>query len=479
MRVRARQRRSRKKNNKIPWKLLGMLSILCLVILLLFQFNAVQKKMDEKMITLKVNDEKVKEGQEKPVFSAVASTEDDKEFVLNQETGYRLQDLIDELNRGIGYTIECESDGSVEGTYPIKAELTSEITTPLYAEWLGKVRIEIEDGTFLVENAMGTWDGDRFKTWEGTYLKEDFVTSKGKTYYFDSNGEKSTGWKEIMGQKYFFNEDGSMKIGWYKSSKGTYYFDDDGRMYCGWLDQKKERYYFDYDGKMLTGKQKIGTAKCEFDDKGRLQKMVGGIDPEKPMIALTFDDGPGKYTDALLTELEKNESHATFFMLGINVVKYPDSVKRMLEIGCELGNHSYNHPNLTQLSEEEVQEQVETTNRLISDAAGRPATVLRPPYGAVNDTVASNVHMPMILWSVDTLDWKTRNADKTVEHVLSHLEDGEIILFHDIYPQTVEAVTKLIPLIKEKGYQLVTVSELSQARNIKMADGTRYTNFSR
>ena len=141
---------------------------------------------------------------------------------------------------------------------------------------------------------------------------------------------------------------------------------------------------------------------------------------DQPMIALTFDDGPGKYTSKLLDALEQYGAHATFFMVGKNVPKYPEEVKRMLEIGCELGNHSYDHAQLTKLTPEGIQGQVNDTNGEIEKVVGKSATLLRPPYGAVDDNVKQNVGMPMILWSVDTLDWKTKDVNATIENVLTN-----------------------------------------------------------
>ena len=195
------------------------------------------------------------------------------------------------------------------------------------------------------------------------------------------------------------------------------------------------------------------------------------------MIALTFDDGPGKYTSTLLDTLEQYGAHATFFMVGKNVPKYPDEVKRMLEVGCELGNHSYDHAQLTKITPEEIQGQVNNTNGEIENAAGSPATLLRPPFGAVDDNVKQNVGMPMILWSVDTLDWKTKDANATIENVLTNAEDGDIILMHDIHEQSVEAAIQLIPALQEKGYKLVTVSEMAKARGVKLENGEKYFGF--
>ena len=102
---------------------------------------------------------------------------------------------------------------------------------------------------------------------------------------------------------------------------------------------------------------------------------------------------------------------------------------------------------------------------------------MRPPYGAISQTVKENVDMPMILWNIDTLDWKTRDAEKTIENVMENVKDGDIILLHDIHTETIDAAIKLIPMLQEEGYQLVTVSELAGAKGIKMEKGAKYTDF--
>ena len=137
----------------------------------------------------------------------------------------------------------------------------------------------------------------------------------------------------------------------------------------------------------------------------------------------------------------------------------------MLKDGNELGNHSYDHQQLTKIDAEAIAKEVNDTNENIKNICGSPATVLRPPYGAINDTVKSSVGMPMILWNVDTLDWKTRNTQSTIDEVMRDLKDGDIILMHDIHTQTVDAALQLIPKLEEEGYQLVTVSEMAADKN--------------
>ena len=202
----------------------------------------------------------------------------------------------------------------------------------------------------------------------------------------------------------------------------------------------------------------------------------GEIDPSLPMLAITFDDGPGKYTDEILDCLEKYGARATFFVQGKNVAGYSSVVKRAVEIGCEIGNHTWDHKSLTTLSSGQISSEISNTNNAVYRAAGVYPSIYRPPYGAYNNSVLSSVAMPAILWSVDTLDWKTRDADKTFASVRNGAADGAIILMHDIHAPTAKAAVRIIPYLLKQGYQLVTVSELIEAKKGSPVSGKVYNN---
>ena len=205
----------------------------------------------------------------------------------------------------------------------------------------------------------------------------------------------------------------------------------------------------------------------------------GSVDPSRPMIALTFDDGPAAPDNRILAALEAVGGRATFFMVGQNVKGHPDIIRRMMADGCELGNHSWSHPQLNKLSAGEVRSQINRTNDAIAAVAGHGATVMRCPYGATGGSVKSvlgDMGYASILWSIDTLDWKTRNASSTVSSVLNNVKDGDIILMHSLYNQTAAAVETMVPELVRRGYQLVTVSELAAARG-GMKAGTNIGSF--
>lgn len=195
------------------------------------------------------------------------------------------------------------------------------------------------------------------------------------------------------------------------------------------------------------------------------------------MVALTFDDGPSKYTDRILDTLAKYNGKATFFVVGNNVGAHADVLKRAYDMGMEIGNHTMTHPNLKSLSEDAVNRELTGAANKISDIIGVKPTLLRPPYGNYNSTVSSVSGTPLILWSIDTLDWKTRNADKTVSCVLNEVKDGSIILMHDLYDATAAAAERIIPELTKRGYRLVTVSELARAKGCTLTNGKAYRSF--
>lgn len=206
-----------------------------------------------------------------------------------------------------------------------------------------------------------------------------------------------------------------------------------------------------------------GTFLTHYRFQGFGASNPNDIDTNAPMVAFTFDDGPNpSCTQRILDVLNANYSHATFFVVGTNAENYPDLLKAISASGSEIGNHTYNHKDLTTLSTSDVEEQIDKVNRAVKKATGENTTVIRPPYGAYNDKVMNQLEEPVILWDLDTEDWDSRNAKKIVDNVMSQIKDGDIVLMHDIYDSTAEAVEILVPRLKEQGYQIVSVSEMAK-----------------
>lgn len=191
------------------------------------------------------------------------------------------------------------------------------------------------------------------------------------------------------------------------------------------------------------------------------------VDPNRPMVALTFDDGPTNHTSQILELLFKYDSAATFFVVGSRVNNYPNVMRRIVETGSEVANHTWSHPFLTRLSSSQIFNEIESTNRVIHSSVGVTPTLIRPPYGAMNDyVVAAYPTLQYIMWNIDTSDWSHRNADTTTAIIKRYVADGAIVLMHDLVPSTAQSMEVIIPYLVSRGYQLVTVSELLEARGI-------------
>lgn len=184
-----------------------------------------------------------------------------------------------------------------------------------------------------------------------------------------------------------------------------------------------------------------------------------------PYIAMTFDDGPhNANTPRLLDMLKERKIHATFFMCGENVVQYPALLKRMVAEGHEVANHSWNHPQLTKLNDEAVRSQLQRTHDAIVAACGVKPTIMRPPYGAFTERqqrwAMGEFGYKCILWDVDPLDWKVRNAAHVQSEILKQTVAGSIVLSHDIHKTTVDAMPATLDALAAKGFKFLTVSEL-------------------
>lgn len=200
------------------------------------------------------------------------------------------------------------------------------------------------------------------------------------------------------------------------------------------------------------------------------------IDPDKPMIALTFDDGPSRlYTSIILEVLKRNDAVATFFVVGTQAEKNKDILERIISYGNEIGNHSYSHKDLTDLSDEALSKELDSTDKIVNEATGYTPTLLRPPHGFQNEELNKKIYKPIILWSLDTRDWESRDHDMVSENILTNVKDGDIVLMHDIYESTSDAVQIVVPELKERGYQFVTVSELFRYRNNELNEGNVYS----
>lgn len=192
---------------------------------------------------------------------------------------------------------------------------------------------------------------------------------------------------------------------------------------------------------------------------------VSSVHVDGPYIALTFDDGPNqKLTPRLLDLLAQHHIHATFFVVGENAAQYPEILQRAVREGHEIGNHTWSHPNLAKISEENVRSQIKRTEEAITSAIGSRPTLFRPPYGSVTPRQKHFIHdelgYEIILWEVDPLDWKNPGPNVVSSRILKETRPGSIVLAHDIHAQTIQAIPATLTELEAKGFKFVTVSEL-------------------
>lgn len=209
---------------------------------------------------------------------------------------------------------------------------------------------------------------------------------------------------------------------------------------------------------------------------------------EDKLVALTYDDGPHSvYTEKILDILEENGATATFFVVGYNIEKNINTIRRAQAIGCEIGNHTNDHKILTKCTDAEIRTQVDTPNEKIKEHTDVKMSLFRAPGGEFKG-VTDKIGMPLIQWSIDTEDWKykdaahkdrteeQRNADlrRIADDVVQNAEKGDIILMHDIYNFTADLSAIIIPELTEKGFKVVSVSEMYETYGKTLKDGEVY-----
>ena len=459
--IRSRSKKYRRRVRNIRVGL--TLFVICLIAVAIPVIREMLRKPAQ--ITIQVADVEVTQGTALPSYTADVKIQDKDKNKLTKT--YTAEDFAKDLQKGKDITISSKADSNIEGTYVITAKLSEKIKKELNGAWKKKAQVTIRNGTCTVKNPIGVWNGNKFKKYDGTYVTSDFVVSKGNTYYFDADGNKVTGWQTIENALYCFDKKGIMqKSRWITTDDGRAYLSDDGKALIGWQSIDGKEYYFDSKGIAATGELKLGLEKCKFSESGELlSKEKTEIDPGKPMVALTFDDGPRKgSTELIVDALKKVNGRATFFVVGQMVEQSPDLVKKAVEAGCQIGNHTYDHANLNKLGAYGVRTEVNKCSNAVYAAAGVYPMIGRPPYGSVNQTVRNAVNIPWFNWNVDTLDWKNRDANYVYNYVINNVKDGQVILMHDLHPTTAQAMVKAIPKLHEMGYQLVTIDEMAKVK---------------
>lgn len=216
--------------------------------------------------------------------------------------------------------------------------------------------------------------------------------------------------------------------------------------------------------KGISLNQKEGKTEDETASENLKEAMdcvSSSMEREAPKIALTFDDGPSSHcTGRLLDGLKERGVKATFFLIGKNAKENPELVKRLDEEGHLIGNHTYNHVEITRLSDEEAKKELMDTDAVISSITGKHVEYMRPPFGVWQDELEKELDVMPVLWSIDPLDWTTKNVDEIVNKVVTEAEENDIILLHDCYDSSVDAAIRIIDILQERGFEFVTADEL-------------------
>lgn len=204
-------------------------------------------------------------------------------------------------------------------------------------------------------------------------------------------------------------------------------------------------------------------AKQQEAEKFSVQQTAGNIQTEElpRRIALTFDDGPHPiYTKQLLDGLRERGVQATFFVVGENIPGHEDLIEQMHRDGHLIGNHTYDHSDLSRMNSEQACEELTKTSNLVQNITGSGTSYVRPPFGNWNDDLDCRLTMISVKWTIDPLDWTTQNKSQVVQKVVSSAEDNDIILLHDYYKSSVEAALEIVDILKEQEFEFVTVEEL-------------------
>lgn len=208
-----------------------------------------------------------------------------------------------------------------------------------------------------------------------------------------------------------------------------------------------------------------------------VEKQSSNKFESKKLICLTFDDGPSKYTDELLDILYKNKSRATFFIAGSDIIANKDVIKRIDTYGNQIGNSGYSHIPFTRLDVDDVNVEIAMTSTMLIDLGVNASNIVRPPFGKLSESIKEEIHSPFILYDVDPEDWKHQDKNYIKSYIKGSIEDGSIVVLHDQYKETIDAVAELIPELKEQGYEFVTISEMQKRYGISFVPGNVYAKL--
>ncbi len=264
------------------------------------------------------------------------------------------------------------------------------------------------------------------------------------------------------------------EVGWNADDNGWWYLNSDGTVFInGWKTIDGQQYWFRDTGYMATGWVNTGGVKDSyFDEAGRLDSSK-----QQKLVALTYDDGPAASTEKVLDALQRYNAKATFFVVGQQAEYYDEFLAREAEMGMEIGNHTYDHPWLNQLSMDEIDDEISHNDRIIEGIVGFGTKLLRPTGGGISPDLINAVTKPMIQWDVDTLDWDHLDAEKTAARIKELTVDGSVILMHDLFAPSGDAADEYMSWLTSSGYKMVTVSQIAEAYGYDLEVGGQYYAF--
>ena len=232
--------------------------------------------------------------------------------------------------------------------------------------------------------------------------------------------------------------------------------------------------YYDNDINVKVNNNEIkGIMNYDMEYDKTYKNETYEIDKNKKHVAFTFDDGPAPYDSIIIDELLKYHASASFFMLGNMMGKYPDIVKKIVDSNMEYGNHTFNHQALFYLEDADILNEINSTNQAFNSITGKNLDLLRPPYGYFKQNAIDISKKPIVLWNIDTEDWKSKDANKVYKEIMK-AQDGDIILMHSLYETTKDAVIKALPELYKNGYEVVSVSKLFELKGIPLEPGKVY-----
>ncbi|MCR5287607.1 MAG: polysaccharide deacetylase family protein [Saccharofermentans sp.] len=346
---------------------------------------------------------------------------------------------------------------------------------------MAKGEQEIDGNNYLfndegvMQTGFQTTDGvTKYYNPETGILMTGWLEIDGKKYYADpATVTLSTGLTDIEGKQYFFDEtSGVMTTGWVDIGEDTYFFEEEtGAGKEGIIDIDGKTYGF-IDGKMIKGQRAMaGNHLYYFGEDGAVYREIDG---DKPMVALTYDDGPSIYTNEIIDVFVEYNQRCTFFIVGDRISWNEEPAVREAELGFEQGNHTYSHSRLTDLDAAGQLEALKGTDDELIRISGNASTCLRPPEGRWDETLKEVCGQPIILWSIDSEDWKSRDCDTVCSRIIGKVSDGDIVLMHDLYQSTADATKEIVPALVDAGFQCVTVEELGLLRCGGLEDGVVY-----